>query len=375
MTDSYIPRGQAASAENTAGRRTDLRSRGEPALWSLGGALALGIIMILGFLALVFSNGIATFIPKPIAVVTETGGQVTAGEPFRSESFRPTVEEVATLPPDWQARIKSAGGMVNRTLYRMGNFDVYGEDFRWVADYAVAKREFPANMVFVERMEWGPFIGTVKALTIDGNAQPFKSIEDPVFLQAHQQALDRADDIRDIERGRIGDINHRLENERLALRKQKTPVANSLAVAPIVEVPVAALSIGALAVESDFLVLAIDDLQAYLLAADRDNSAVREYHELAHPAVFETLSRIAKEADRVEKDVILFGESAADPQRLPFYVGAGFRRFSIAPVRLRKLLKVLRRYSAEECRRIAARILEAPRAVDVQRVLVTVETD
>ncbi len=219
MTDSYIPRGQAASAENTAGRRTDLRSRGEPALWSLGGALALGIIMILGFLALVFSNGIATFIPKPIAVVTETGGQVTAGEPFRSESFRPTVEEVATLPPDWQARIKSAGGMVNRTLYRMGNFDVYGEDFRWVADYAVAKREFPANMVFVERMEWGPFIGTVKALTIDGNAQPFKSIEDPVFLQAHQQALDRADDIRDIERGRIGDINHRLENERLALRK------------------------------------------------------------------------------------------------------------------------------------------------------------
>ncbi len=166
-----------------------------------------------------------------------------------------------------------------------------------------------------------------------------------------------------------------LIEERLALRKQKTPVANSLAVAPIVEVPVAALSIGALAVESDFLVLAIDDLQAYLLAADRDNSAVREYHELAHPAVFETLSRIAKEADRLEKDVILFGESAADPQRLPFYVGAGYRRFSIAPVRLRKLLKVLRRYSAEECRRIAARILEAPRAVDVQRVLVTVETD
>jgi hypothetical protein len=44
-------------------------------------------------------------------------------------------------------------------------------------------------------------------------------------------------------------------------------------------------------------------------------------------------------------------------------------------VRLRKLLKVLSRYSADECRRIAARVLEAPRAVDVQRVLVNVETD
>ena len=151
--------------------------------------------------------------------------------------------------------------------------------------------------------------------------------------------------------------------------------AGSLALAPILEVPVAAFSIGALAVESDFLVLAIDDLQAYLLAADRDNSAVREYHELAHPAVFEFLARIAKEADRLEKEVVLFGESAADPQRMPFYIGAGFRRVSIAPVRLRKLLKVLRRYSADECRRIAARVLEAPRAVDVQRVLVNVETD
>ncbi len=166
-----------------------------------------------------------------------------------------------------------------------------------------------------------------------------------------------------------------LIEERLALRKAKVAVAGSLALAPILEVPVAAFSIGALAVESDFLVLAIDDLQAYLLAADRDNSAVREYHELAHPAVFEFLARIAKEADRLEKDVVLFGESAADPQRMPFYIGAGFRRFSIAPVRLRKLLKVLRRYSADECRRIAARVLEAPRAVDVQRVLVNVETD
>lgn len=166
-----------------------------------------------------------------------------------------------------------------------------------------------------------------------------------------------------------------LIEERLALRKAKVPVAGSLRIAPVVEVPVAALSIGALAVESDFLVLAIDDLQAYLLAADRDNSTVRDYHELAHPAVFETLARIAKEAARLDKEVVLFGESAADPQRLPFYIGAGFRRFSVAPVRLRKLLKVMRRYSAEECRRLAARVLEAPRAVDVQRVLVTVETD
>lgn len=166
-----------------------------------------------------------------------------------------------------------------------------------------------------------------------------------------------------------------LLEERVALQKAKVQIAERVRVAPVIEVPAAALVIGSLLVESEFAVVALDDLQAHLLAADRDNSAVREYHEMAHPALFETLSRIAKEADRYEREVVLFGESAADPARLPFYLGAGFRRFSIAPVRLRGVLKVLGRYSTDECRRIAARVLEAPRALDVQKVFYNVDVD
>ncbi len=163
--------------------------------------------------------------------------------------------------------------------------------------------------------------------------------------------------------------------ERVALRKAKVAVADRLRVAPVIEVPAAALAIGSLLTESDFAVVALDDLQAHLLAADRDNSAVREYHEIAHPALFEALLRIAKEGERLECPIVLFGESAADPIRLPFYLGAGFRRFSIAPVRLRSVLKVLARYSAEECRRIAARVLEAPRALDVQKIFFNIEVE
>jgi phosphoenolpyruvate-protein kinase (PTS system EI component) len=82
---------------------------------------------------------------------------------------------------------------------------------------------------------------------------------------------------------------------------------------------------------------------------------------------------LCKDAERREKTLVLFGESAADPVRVPFYLGVGFRSFSIAPVRLRSLLKVVARYSIDECRRIAARILEAPRTLDVQKVLVHLE--
>src|SRR3970282_591908 len=67
----------------------DLSATGEPFLWAFGGALALGIILIACFLAMIFWNGIVTFWPKPIEVVTLADGTKVAGEPSRVELFRP----------------------------------------------------------------------------------------------------------------------------------------------------------------------------------------------------------------------------------------------------------------------------------------------
>lgn len=166
-----------------------------------------------------------------------------------------------------------------------------------------------------------------------------------------------------------------LVEERVGLMKAKIACAVDVKIGPIIEVPAAAMSLSALLNESDFAVVAIDDLQAHLLGADRDNAGVRDYYETVHPSVFEMLARMCKDADFRKKPLVLFGESAAEPVRVPFYVGVGYRHFSVAPVRLRGMLKVLARYSADECRRIAARILEAPRTLDVQKVLVNLELE
>lgn len=166
-----------------------------------------------------------------------------------------------------------------------------------------------------------------------------------------------------------------LVEERVGLMKAKIACAVDVKIAPIIEVPAAAMSLSALLNESDFAVVAIDDLQAHLLGADRDNAGVRDYYETVHPSVFEMLARMCKDADFRKKPLVLFGESAAEPVRVPFYVGVGYRHFSVAPVRLHGMLKVLARYSADECRRIAARILEAPRTLDVQKVLVNLELE
>ena len=153
------------------------------------------------------------------------------------------------------------------------------------------------------------------------------------------------------------------------MRKRGVACADSLLVAPIIEVPAAAFMLRAFLDESDFVVVALDDLQAYLLAADRDNVGVRDYYEMLHPGVFELLARLAREAEGKEKRLILFGEGAGDPARIPFYVGIGIREFSIAPVRMNQVLKVFERFAVDECRKIADRILQAPRSLEVQRLL------
>lgn len=214
---NVVNEGVAAEAR-AAARRTDLRARGEPSLWVLGGALALGIVMITGFLLLVTWNGIITFIPKPIVVVTETDGTVTAGEPFRTELFRPSPEAIGALSPEWRQRIAASDGFVSRTLYRVGNYDLYGEDFRWIAEFQVASQTQPPSYLFIERLEWGSFIGTIKSLKLDGQDRPFVSVDDRAFVEAHARARARWDEAREIERDEIGALNHEIEQARLNLR-------------------------------------------------------------------------------------------------------------------------------------------------------------
>ena len=128
--------GRALAARGKA-RLLDLEGEGEPLVWCLGGALALGIVMILGLLVLVLWNGATTFLPKPIEVVRLSDGTVIAGEPVRTGVWTPGPEVLATLTGEARDRIARSGGTATRTLYRIGNYDLYGEDFRWAAEFQV----------------------------------------------------------------------------------------------------------------------------------------------------------------------------------------------------------------------------------------------
>jgi phosphate transport system permease protein len=197
----------------------DFKSRGEPFLWGLGGALVVGLLMIAGFVVLIVYNGILTFYPQPIEVVTLKDGTVVAGELFRSDNYRPGPELLDTLDSDVRERIAKSGGVVSRSLYRIGNYDLYNEDFKWVPDYMVASVQAPADMFFFERVEWGPFIGRIQSLELKGKLVERKDITKELLLKQLEQTTDRRERIKRIEKSEIGAVNHLMEKERLKLRK------------------------------------------------------------------------------------------------------------------------------------------------------------
>lgn len=220
----------AATPPTTGVRRiahAALSARGEPFVWGLGAALAFGVAMVVGFLLFVFWNGIVTFWPKPVAVVTLRSGSLVAGEPTRSEPYRMPPDAAAALPAAQAERIAQDGGLEQRTLYRTGNFDFYNEDFRWVAEHEIDKVEFPKDVAFIERLEWGVFVGRIHGVKLGDRELADASLQGPALLAAHDEARSRWHQIRHIERNLLGSVNRDLEALRLELRRAELRFGSS----------------------------------------------------------------------------------------------------------------------------------------------------
>lgn len=196
-----------------------MRARGEPFQWCLGGALVVGLGMIGGFLLLVFWNGLGALYPKPIELLVLRDGTHLAGEIFREERFRPEQHQLDEMDDAVRQEIFKQGGWAQRALLRTGNFDLYNEDFRWVLEAQVRERSTPPELWFIERTEWGPFIGEILALNLDGKLYQGENITHDLLRAAHGSAEKRRARIRRLERGEISRINYKMEKERLSLKK------------------------------------------------------------------------------------------------------------------------------------------------------------
>jgi len=200
-------------------RTCDFKARGEPALWILGGTLFIGLLMIFGFLALIAYNGLSTFYPKRIEVLRLTDGSKIAGEFVRSEKYKPEPDQISSLPESARKELSDNKGYLRRLLYKTGNFDLNHEDYKWAPDYEISERSQPEDMIYVKRMEWGPFIGKIVSLNLDGKTIGISNLSRNELREAHREAEKRRRRIQEIERGQLSAVNYYMDRNRLSLRK------------------------------------------------------------------------------------------------------------------------------------------------------------
>jgi phosphate transport system permease protein len=189
----------------TAARRPDVLGR--PLTWLCGGALALNILLVFGLLALLAVHGLAYFWQKPLVLLTLRDGTRLLGEIHDREEIPRAVDGAGRRTP-------------MRVQLKTGNRDLTGSDFVWVDEHDVAERSHPGDAVVLERIEWGNFYGFPIELRRDdtvlaaGSEDVWRALPDVQRAKERERAA-----IHAIERGRIGDLNHELEQLRLEERR------------------------------------------------------------------------------------------------------------------------------------------------------------
>jgi len=125
----------------------------------------------------------------------------------------------------------------------------------------------------------------------------------------------------------------------------------------MVELPAAVMAIEDLAGATDFLSIGTNDLIMYLLAVDRTNERLSRLYRSHHPTVLRSLALVARGVGGRIGELAVCGDSAADPLMIPFLIGIGVRKLSVAPQRLAELRTTVERLSVAECEEIAREML------------------
>ncbi len=190
---------------------------GEPWVWMTAGAVALSLVSVYAVVWMTAAQGLGHWWPKPLVETTvkETNGTVTRliGEVRDKEevSLRRLRESGYTIESDDK--------YTSRMLFKQGNRDVYGVDFRWIPTPLLGEVKTPHDLVAIERHEWGYFFGYLKSVKENGQVVAEGAAAWPELQKRLARSSDLFDEILSIEKHDIGKVNHQLERLRLEQRK------------------------------------------------------------------------------------------------------------------------------------------------------------
>jgi len=153
------------------------------------------------------------------------------------------------------------------------------------------------------------------------------------------------------------------------LKREGVPINEDMPLGVMIEVPSAAATADILAMEADFFSIGTNDLVQYFLAVDRTNMAVSHLYQPLHPAILRSVKFVVEAAKKVEIEVNICGEIAADPILVMVLLGMGLTQLSMNPASIPLIKNVIRSVSLSEAEEIARRVLTFSTAKEIEEYL------
>jgi phosphate transport system permease protein len=191
---------------------------GAPGVWMSAGAVSIAVIMTLGLLLIIAVRGLGHFWPADLLSAQYTVPGLQA---------QPVIGEVVQQELVPRARLKAAGmpvseqgpELMTRELLKVGNRDSNPSDFTWVVGEWLSDQQHPAELMTLERREWGNFYGYLVNIKEGGKVIAEGQAAWPILQERIKRVADLAEQLNKLEKKDIGAINHSIEQLRLERRK------------------------------------------------------------------------------------------------------------------------------------------------------------
>lgn len=203
----------------------DWYKSGSPWIWLNAAAVSVSLIMVFGLLLLIMVRGMGFFWPSNVMELTYSN-KAGQQEKLIGEIWDDEIVNAQTLR-DAGFEIDKDVTEVERYLLKVGNRDVYGVDFKSIIAPNIKKSNMPQDLVVVVRHEWGNFYGFLKEVKENGNSVALQGREIwTIFEERMARSNELHAQIKEIEKGDIGEINYGLEQ--LRLKKRRFELDNNL---------------------------------------------------------------------------------------------------------------------------------------------------
>lgn len=143
------------------------------------------------------------------------------------------------------------------------------------------------------------------------------------------------------------------------LRREEVTFNEQLRVGAMIEVPAAAISADLFARRVDFMSIGTNDLIQYTLAIDRVDDAVNYLYDPLHPSVLRLIQHTLDAGKRAGIPVAMCGEMAGDVRFTRLLLGMGLRQFSMDPVNLLEVKKIVLETHVRELEERVRQILDS----------------